>query len=207
MMLNPCLLEARSDTPSDKNDLTVLHIQSLGLSVSTPVKQSLRVRRVSLKVTSHKGWTHLTRIHSPLAFAKTRLSSFLVSLSLYIKYLKHESSELQTSSLCLHKASERKQLVEQVAGTHLSQKHGNSVLMDPSGSTFKVEHKYKLFAVYKHNITALPHIIQRRNICLLSYPVWVLWLQWEQRTRLSQHKPGIEVTTRCSYSYTDIQDF
>lgn len=55
MMLNPCLLEARSDTPSDKNDLTVLHIQSLGLSVSTPVKQSLRVRRVSLKVTSHKG--------------------------------------------------------------------------------------------------------------------------------------------------------
>lgn len=51
-----CLLESRSEAPSVKNYLTGLHFQCLGLSVSTaPVKQSLGVRGVWLKICSAVG--------------------------------------------------------------------------------------------------------------------------------------------------------
>lgn len=56
-LLKPCLLQSKSDAPSDKNYLTVLHFQCLGLSVSTPpVKQSLSVRGVKLKFTLQQGY-------------------------------------------------------------------------------------------------------------------------------------------------------
>lgn len=52
VLLKPCLLESKPATPSDKNYLTVLHFQCLGLSVSAPlVKQSLSVKGVGLKFT------------------------------------------------------------------------------------------------------------------------------------------------------------
>ena len=49
--LKACLLESKSEAPSDKNYLTVLHFKCLGLSVSSrPVKQILSVRGVKTEI-------------------------------------------------------------------------------------------------------------------------------------------------------------
>lgn len=57
VLLKHSLLEFQPDAPSDKNYLTVLHFQRLGLSVSTPpVKLSLSVRGVRLKFTLQPGY-------------------------------------------------------------------------------------------------------------------------------------------------------
>lgn len=55
-LVEACLFESRSEAPSVKNYLTVLHFQCCGLSVSTPcVEQSLSVRGVDCKFVLQQG--------------------------------------------------------------------------------------------------------------------------------------------------------